>query len=116
VVLAGDLNVALDEIDVYDPRRFEGHACFTDVERASFRNFLDAGFVDSYRHLYPTRKQFSFFSHKGIGMRDHDRGWRLDYMVISKEHINLVVDSSIHKEFIGSDHCPVQLKLDLHKF
>ena len=107
LILAGDLNVALHNIDVYDPVRLDGAACFTQEERKSFQNFLDMGFLDTFRHLYPTQRKFSFWGARGNDMRGSDRGWRLDYMVISKDHTDLVVDSSIHKEFEGSDHCPV---------
>ena len=76
---------------------------------------LDSGFIDTFRHFYPKQRQFSFWNHKGCDMRGHDRGWRIDYALVSKEHIGKVVDCSIHKEFTGSDHCPVQLKLDFER-
>ena len=107
VILAGDLNVAHNEIDVYDPVRMDGCACFTEEERSSFSNLLSKGFIDTFRHLYPNVKKYSFWTARGNDLRGRDLGWRLDYMVITNEHINYVVDSSIHKEFIGSDHCPI---------
>ena len=74
------------------------------------------GFIDTFRHLYPKKtQQFSFFSNRGVDMRKQNKGWRLDYALINKEDIDIVVDSSIHKEFVGSDHVPIQLKLDLTK-
>jgi exodeoxyribonuclease III len=115
VIIAGDLNVAHHEIDIYDPVGKRGCACFTDEERDSFQSFLDKGFVDTFRHLYPEEQRFSFWTARGPNMRKNDRGWRLDYMVINSEDMGMVVDSSIHKNFEGSDHCPVQIKLDLTK-
>ena len=70
------------------------------------------GFIDTFRHLYPEKKQFSFWSAR-INARSVDKGWRIDYFVINKEDAGLVEDSSIHKEYGGSDHCPIQLKLKL---
>lgn len=104
--MTGDLNVAHNEIDIYDPKGKEKVACFTKDERESFSNFLQKGFIDTFRHLYPDKKQFSFWSAR-INARKEDKGWRLDYFIIDKESAGLVVDSTIHGEYYGSDHCPI---------
>lgn len=105
--------MALHDIDVYDPVRMEGSACFTKEERESFQSLLDRGYVDTYRHLNPGVTKYSFWTARGNDLRGRDLGWRLDYMLIDKDNVHRVIDSSIHKEFVGSDHCPTQLKLDL---
>ncbi len=110
VIITGDLNVAHQPIDVFDPKGKEKIAGYTPEERESFDNFLKSGFVDTFRHLYPEKKQFSFWSARSSA-RKEDRGWRLDYFIINKEDIGMVVDSTIHGEYHGSDHCPIQLRL-----
>lgn len=112
--MTGDLNVAHQPIDVFDPKGKEKIAGYTPEERESFDNFLKQGFVDTFRHLYPEKKQFSFWSARS-GARKEDKGWRLDYFVINKEDADMVLDSTIHGEYHGSDHCPIQLRLKLSK-
>jgi exodeoxyribonuclease-3 len=107
VVISGDLNVAHHEIDVYDPKKMKGVACFTEEERNSFGSLLDRGFVDTFRYFNPGLEKFSFWSARGHDLRGRNMGWRLDYALIDSVHIDCVVDSTIHKEFLGSDHCPV---------
>lgn len=97
---------------MFDPKGKEKIAGYTPEERESFDSFLKQGFIDTFRHLYPEKQQFSFWSARS-GARKEDKGWRLDYFVISQEHKSMVVDSTIHKEYHGSDHCPIQLKLAL---
>lgn len=104
--MTGDLNVAKDEIDIFDAKGKDKVACFTPQERASFSNFLSQGFVDTFRHLYPSKKQFSYFSAR-TNAKAEDKGWRIDYFVISKDHLGIVEDSCIHKEYAGSDHVPI---------
>jgi exodeoxyribonuclease III len=82
VILTGDLNVAHEEIDIFDPRGRENCACFTPEERGSFGNLLKQNdFIDSFRHLYPDTKKFSFFSFRRPRWRNE--GWRLDYFITS---------------------------------
>jgi hypothetical protein len=119
VILAGDLNVAHTEKDVHDPKGKEKIPGYTPQERASFAKLLERGFVDTFRHLYPDRVQYSYWSlrHK---LRESNRGWRVDYFLISKnqfeqdapKHIELV-DSTIMDTQMGSDHCPVGLQIRL---
>lgn len=119
MILAGDLNVAHTEKDVYDTKGKEKVPGYTPQERASFAKLLESGFVDTFRHLYPDRVQYSFWSIRQK-LRESNRGWRLDYFLISKnqfeqdapKHIELV-DSTIMDTQMGSDHCPVGLQLRL---
>ena len=76
---------------------------------------LDRGYVDTYRLLNPGVTKYSFWAARGNDLRGRDLGWRLDYMLIDKANVHRVIDSTIHKEFVGSDHCPTQIKLDLSK-
>lgn len=106
--LAGDLNVAHQPIDIYDPKNLEGSACYTKLERASFQTFLNEGFIDIYRHRNPKKQEFTIWSNIN-NSRSINKGWRLDYMVVDERHLPLVVDTTIHAEYYGSDHCPVRL-------
>ena len=112
MILTGDLNVAHLDIDIFDPKGKDKIACFTPEERKSFGDFLGKGWIDTFRNLYPDKKQFSFWSMRS-GAREKDNGWRLDYFLISKQDVGIVVDSSIHKEYNGSDHCPIELTIKL---
>jgi exodeoxyribonuclease III len=103
VVLCGDLNVAHGDIDVHNPKGLKKCAGFTNQERESFGKFLDLGYIDTFRHFYPTEQKFSFWSAK-TKAREADKGWRLDYFVTSKSMIDSVKDSEIHSDFMGSDH------------
>ena len=106
LILAGDLNVAHNEIDIYDARGKENSACFTMEERNSFASFLKRGYVDTFRHLYPDKQEFSFFSARNYAILTNS-GWRLDYFLVSKDLMSMIEDSSIHKEYSGSDHVPI---------
>ena len=111
VILCGDLNVAHGDIDIYESKGKNKMAGFTPQERKSFTDFLDSGYVDTFRHFYPDLKKYSYFSIKH-SMRDTNRGWRLDYFVIDKEGLRGVKDSLINEKIFGSDHLPIELKLD----
>jgi exodeoxyribonuclease III len=111
VVLTGDLNVAHEEIDIKNPKENIHNAGFTPEERSKFSRLLSAGFVDSFRSLYPTKVQYSWWSYR-FNARASNAGWRIDYFVVSSRLMKQVEDSSIHNEIFGSDHCPIEL--DLH--
>ena len=113
VILCGDLNVAHKDIDIFDPKGKDKYAGFTPEERRNFSKFLDKGFVDTFRQLYPDRKgAFSYWSMRS-NARANNTGWRLDYWVVSKELSTAVEQSEIHPKQMGSDHCPLSLTLDL---
>jgi len=111
VVLCGDLNVAHNEIDLKNPKPNKGNAGFTDEERSQMTNLLKAGFVDSFRFLYPEEKDaYSWWSYMGRA-REKNIGWRIDYFIVSEKIKDKILDSKIHPEIMGSDHCPVELDL-----
>ena len=112
VVACGDLNVAHQEIDLKNPGPNRGNAGFSDEERGKFTELLDAGFTDTFRHLYPDAVKYSWWSYR-FHAREKNAGWRIDYFLVSQRLMPQVRDAKIHAEILGSDHCPVELDLDL---
>lgn len=113
VVYCGDLNVAHNEIDLKNPKTNRGNAGFSDEERGKFSQLLEAGFIDSFRYLYPDLEgAYSWWSYR-FQARQKNAGWRIDYFVVSDYIKDKIVDSKIHPEILGSDHCPVELDIDL---
>ncbi|DAZ97299.1 TPA: hypothetical protein N0F65_009832 [Lagenidium giganteum] len=113
VVWCGDLNVAHEEIDIHDPKSNKNKSAgFTDAERESFGNFLSEGFVDSFRHLHPEDKQYTYWSYR-FNARTKNKGWRLDYFVTSKVLMDSVLSSFVRDTITGSDHVPIGLELAL---
>jgi exodeoxyribonuclease-3 len=110
LILTGDLNVAHEEIDIKNPQANIHNAGFTEEERHKFTRLLAQGFVDTYRTLYPTKVEYSWWSYR-FNARANNAGWRIDYFVVSKRLMDQVVDSKIHNEIHGSDHCPIELDL-----
>ncbi|MBM5596959.1 exodeoxyribonuclease III [Listeria seeligeri] len=113
VVLCGDLNVAHEEIDLKNPKTNRKNAGFSDEERAKFTAFLEAGFVDSFRYFYPDLEDaYSWWSYR-MNARARNTGWRIDYFVVSERLKDNLVDAKIHPDVLGSDHCPVELELNI---
>ncbi|XP_064331659.1 DNA-(apurinic or apyrimidinic site) endonuclease [Phalacrocorax carbo] len=113
VALGGDLNVAHGELDLRHPRANRRTAGFTPEERQGFGELLDAGFLDTFRHLYPALPHaYTFWTYLG-GARERNVGWRLDYFVISRRLEGALCDSKIRSRVLGSDHCPITLYLAL---
>ncbi|KAK9922189.1 hypothetical protein M0R45_030668 [Rubus argutus] len=113
VILTGDLNCAHQEIDIYNPAGNRRSAGFTDEERQSFEtNFLSRGFVDTFRRQHPGVVGYTYWGYRHGG-RKFNRGWRLDYFLVSESVADKVHDSYILPDIIGSDHCPVGLVLRL---
>ena len=113
VVLCGDLNVAHQEIDLKNPKTNRRNAGFTDEERAKFGNIIDSGFIDTYRYFYPDQEGiYSWWSYR-FKAREKNAGWRIDYFVTSQSLNDKLVDAKIHADILGSDHCPVELTIDL---
>jgi len=111
VMFCGDLNVAHSEIDLANPKSNVGKHGFTNEERQGFTNFIDAGFVDSFRHFYPDKTEmYSWWSHFAKS-RERNVGWRIDYWIVSKDIIKKVSDAHIHPDVMGSDHCPVSIEI-----
>ena len=113
VILCGDLNVAHNEIDLKNPKPNRGNAGFTDEERSQMTNLLNSGFVDSFRYLYPDKQDaYSWWSYMGKA-REKNIGWRIDYFIVSEKIKDKIVDAKIHPEIMGSDHCPVELDMEI---
>lgn len=112
VILCGDLNVAHKEIDLTNPKSNERNAGFTIEERNKFSTLLDSGFVDSFRYLYPESIQYTWWSYMR-NARDRNIGWRIDYFVVSECIKSNILDSKIHDQILGSDHCPVELNIKI---
>lgn len=113
VILCGDLNVAHNEIDLKNPKTNRRNAGFTDEEREKMTELLDAGFTDTFRKLYPdVTDAYSWWSYMGKA-RDRNVGWRIDYFITSARLDKDIVEAKIHPDFFGSDHCPVELEINL---
>ncbi|MCR5847285.1 MAG: exodeoxyribonuclease III [Lachnospiraceae bacterium] len=111
VVYCGDLNVAHKEIDLKNPRSNRGNAGFTDEERACFTKVTESGFVDSFRFFYPdVPDKYSWWSYM-FNSRAKNAGWRIDYFVVSERLTPQMKDAKILPEYMGSDHCPVELDI-----
>ena len=113
VIYCGDLNVAHEEIDLKNPSTNHMNAGFSDEERGKFSDVLAAGFVDSFRYLYPDAVgAYSWWSYR-MKARERNAGWRIDYFVVSEKLKSAIKEAKIHSEIMGSDHCPVELEIDL---
>lgn len=112
VIICGDLNVCHQEIDIARPKGNEKTAGFTIQERDSFSKFLSKGWVDSFRKLHPDEAKYSWWSMR-TGGRAKNIGWRLDYFIINQEAWKHVRSSTINNDIMGSDHCPIELKLEI---
>ncbi len=109
VIVCGDLNVAHNEIDLKDPETFRGSAGFSDEEREKFTQFLESGFIDTYRYFNPNKEEaYTWWSYKRRARR-YNAGWRIDYFCVSERLKERLVSADIHADILGSDHCPVEL-------
>ena len=113
VLVCGDLNVAHKEIDLKNPKTNRMNAGFTDEERAKFQQLLDAGFIDTFRHFYPDQASiYSWWSYR-FKAREKNAGWRIDYFLASSRLADRLDNARIHTEVFGSDHCPVEVTLNV---
>ena len=113
VVMCGDLNVAHTEIDLKNPKTNRKNAGFTDEERAKMTELLNAGFVDTYRYKYPeVEGKYSWWSYM-FHAREKNAGWRIDYFIVSENLKDKIEDAKILDDIYGSDHCPVELDLNI---
>ncbi len=112
VIVCGDLNVAFENIDVKNWKANRGGAGFTDEERAKMGELLDDGYIDTFRYLHPEVEKFSWFSYFGKA-RENKVGWRIDYFIVSDDLKDKIVSADIYDDIDGSDHCPVELVLNL---
>lgn len=113
VIMCGDLNVAHQEIDLRNPKINRKNAGFTDEERNKFSEFLNSGFIDTYRYFNPDKiEAYSWWSYR-FKAREKNNGWRIDYFCVSDRLKDRLVNADIHKDILGSDHCPVELIINL---
>ncbi|MEC1369405.1 exodeoxyribonuclease III [Bacillus velezensis] len=113
VILCGDLNVAHREIDLKNPKANRKNAGFSEQEREAFSALLNAGFTDSFRYLYPDQEgAYSWWSYR-TNAREKNIGWRLDYVIVSDRLKQRISQAAICADIMGSDHCPVEMTLDL---
>lgn len=113
IIYCGDLNVAHEEIDLKNPSSNHNNAGFTDKERSQMTKLLDAGFIDTFRHKYPdVREKYSWWSYM-FHARENNAGWRIDYFIVSDRIKDKIIDSKIHSQVLGSDHCPIELDIDI---
>lgn len=112
VIICGDMNVAHEEIDIKNPKTNRHNAGFTDEERNKFTTLLSEGFTDTFRYKYPEQVRYSWWSYR-FQARAKNAGWRIDYFVVSNRLKPQIIDAKIHTAILGSDHCPVEVELNL---
>lgn len=112
VLLCGDLNVAHRPIDLKNPKANERNPGYSIEEREKFEELLQAGFIDTFRHLYPNQVSYTWWSYR-FNARQKDIGWRIDYFLISRRGISGVKEVIHHQDIFGSDHCPISIMVDL---
>lgn len=112
VIVCGDMNVAHQEIDLKNPKTNRRSAGFTDEERSKMTQLLNNGFTDTFRTLHPEQITYSYWSYR-FRAREKNAGWRIDYFLISDRLKSQLKGASIHTEIYGSDHCPVELDIDI---
>jgi exodeoxyribonuclease-3 len=110
VILCGDFNTAHQEIDLRNPKQNQNTSGFMPVEREWLDHYLEHGFVDAYRALYPERVQYTWWTYR-MNARQRNIGWRLDFFLVTEKLMSRVRDVVIHEEILGSDHCPVTIEL-----
>ena len=114
ILVAGDLNVAFQEIDLARPSQNEGKHGFTKEERDGFAKLLDqAGLIDSFRQLNPNEQKYSWWAYFG-NARSRNVGWRIDYWLVSENLKQKIQKAEIETDVFGSDHCPVSLQIDIN--
>ena len=113
VIVCGDMNVAHEEIDLRNPKTNRRNAGFTDEERQKMTVLLGSGFTDTFRYFYPDMaNQYSWWSYR-FHAREKNAGWRIDYFLTSKRLDEKLVGARIHSDIFGSDHCPVELMIEV---
>lgn len=112
IIYCGDLNVAHNPIDLKNPKANEQNAGYSIQERTKFTTLLNSGFIDTFRYLYPEKVIYSWWSYR-FNARANNAGWRIDYFLISDSLKDKLIDSKIHTNVFGSDHCPVELDINI---
>ena len=113
VIITGDLNVAHNEIDLKNPSTNRRSAGFTDEERGKMTELLASGYIDTFRYFYPEKTgAYSWWSYR-FKAREKNAGWRIDYYIVSERLKERLVSADIHSDVMGSDHCPVELDINI---
>ena len=113
VIVCGDFNVAVEEIDLKNPKLNRKNPGFSDEEREKMRILLRNGWIDTFRYLYPDKKDmYSWWSYR-FNARANNAGWRIDYFLVSEDLKEFIIDATIEKEVYGSDHCPITLEINI---
>ena len=112
IIYCGDLNVAHNPIDLKNPKANEQNAGYSIQERTKFTTLLNSGFIDTFRYLYPDKVTYSWWSYR-FNARANNAGWRIDYFLISDILKDKLIDSKIHTNVFGSDHCPIELDINI---
>lgn len=113
VIVCGDLNVAHKDIDLKNPKTNRNNPGFTDEERACFSTVMESGFIDTFRYFYPELEgSYSWWSYR-FKAREKNAGWRIDYFLVSPSLKTKLADAKIHSEIMGSDHCPIELTINI---
>lgn len=113
VIMCGDLNVAHENIDLKNWKTNRKNAGFSDEERQKFTDFLNEGFIDTFRYFYPDLEgAYSWWSYR-FNARANNAGWRIDYFCVSEKLKAQLISAKIHNDILGSDHCPVELEINL---
>ena len=112
IIYCGDLNVAHNPIDLKNPKANEQNAGYSIQERTKFTTLLNSGFIDTFRYLYPDKVIYSWWSYR-FNARANNAGWRIDYFLISDILKEKIIDSKIHTNVFGSDHCPIELDINI---
>ena len=112
VIVCGDFNVANHDIDIYSTKGKKNKiAGFLDIERENFRKYLDGGFTDIFRTFNSNKNQFTYWDQRHPQLRENNKGWRIDYFLIEDCFVERIIDSKIHPEIYGSDHCPISITI-----
>ena len=113
VIVCGDLNVAHKDIDLKNPKTNRNNPGFTDEERACFSTMVESGFIDTFRYFYPELEgAYSWWSYR-FKAREKNAGWRIDYFLVSPSLASKLDDAKIHSGIMGSDHCPIELTINM---
>lgn len=112
IIICGDLNVAATELDLKHPKSNVHNAGFTIEEREKFKQLLESGFIDSFRHIRPDEVKYSWWSYMR-NARANNAGWRIDYCLTSESMKSHIVNADILTDVMGSDHAPVSLEIDI---
>ena len=112
IIYCGDFNVTHNPIDLKNPKANEQNAGYSIQERTKFTTLLNSGFIDTFRYLYPDKVTYSWWSYR-FNARANNAGWRIDYFLISDILKDKLIDSKIHTNVFGSDHCPIELDINI---